>query len=253
MQTNDEQTTNTTDLQLDSDYLRSLDIHFGLITNGNVTDRSFMSFIKFSNVARQADLKWSVQTINQAIDSRLARNALISAFLQQSDKTHLALIDYDIEWEPWHLLVMANHKVDVISGLYSQTSLPLRWVVDPVDNSASLQDLTQVKRINSGFLLLSRDALLRLENHPETVSCGTDLRLEDDQSKNINTHFSSAVIDGKFYDDDANFSRKWSECDGKIWVDTRVLLSRTGTFHFSVEEQDRLSAALRSNVESNTQ
>lgn len=237
-------TENSNGLQLDIDYLRTLNLHCAVVTNGTISDRAFMSFIKFSNVARQLDLDWSVQTVNQNTNNTLARNALISSFLNQKEKSHLAIIDADLEWEPWHLLSLANHRVEVIGGLYSQCSLPLRWMIDPVDNNLELDKLTEVKKLGCGFVLLSRAAAEKMLSHLEVVSCGTDVQLEDNAMAKVYTYFNSAIVDGVYYDEESNFCRKWQECGGKLWVDTRVLLSRIGNFSYSAVEQDKLTDIL---------
>ena len=113
------------------DYLRTTRVHICTpCYGGMMTESTFMSFIKWSNVCRQLGLEWTMETMtNESLISR-ARNTLVAKFLNNPDSTHLMFIDADIGWEPWHLLVLLNAQKDVIGGLYPMKTLPVKWVVN---------------------------------------------------------------------------------------------------------------------------
>lgn len=59
-------------LQLDVGYLRTLHVHFALpCYGGTMTEQTFMSFLNWSDAARQVGMKWTVQTlVNESLISR---------------------------------------------------------------------------------------------------------------------------------------------------------------------------------------
>lgn len=233
-------------VQVDIDYLRTTKIHCAVpCYSGMVTENTFMSFIKFSNAARQLGLDWSIETTtNESLVSR-ARNTMVANFLAQPEKTHLMFIDSDIGWEPWHLLVLANRQVDVISGLYSLKTLPVRWVVNVLENAEQGPDgLVEVGRAGSGFMLIKRDVFTKLDQHPEVKPYANDIGLDPAVDKHLRTYFDTSVRNNRYYSEDWTFCENWRQLGGKVWVDTRVLLTHKGSFNYSAVSQDQLTGVL---------
>jgi hypothetical protein len=87
-------------IQVNVDFLRTTKCHIAMpCYGGMLTESVFMSFIKFSNTARQLGIDWTLETmVNESLISR-ARNTLTAKFLHQADSTHLMFIDADIGWE----------------------------------------------------------------------------------------------------------------------------------------------------------
>ena len=142
-----------TQIQVNIDYLKTTRVHICMpCYGGQLTESTFMSFIKWANTARQLGIDWTVETMtNESLISR-ARNTLTAKFLNTEGSTHLMFIDADIGWEPWHLLVLLDAQKDVIGGLYPMKSLPVKWCVngipgqaeDPNSNMLKLQKLVLV-------------------------------------------------------------------------------------------------------------
>jgi hypothetical protein len=233
-------------VQVDLDYLRSTRVHLAMpCHNGLVTETSFGSFIKFSNAARQFGIEWSIETVtNEQVPAR-ARNTLAAKFLSQEDKSHLMFIDSENGWEPWHLLVLLNRKVDVISGLYSTKTIPIRWVVNVLDNAEEGPDgLHEVARTGAGFMLIKRDVFSKLDNHPDVVQYSNDTAAPAEHDKYLRTYFNAGVKNGVFNNEDWNFCDNWRSVGGKVYVDKRVMLSHRGGFSYSAQLQDVLITTL---------
>ncbi len=233
-------------VQVDIDYLRTLKLHIAMpCHNGMLTETSFMSFIKFSNMARQLNLDWSVETTtNESLIPR-ARNILAAKFLSLEDRTHLVFIDSDIGWEPWHLLVLLNRKVDVISGLYSTKTIPIRWVVNTFDGAEEGEDgLHEVSRAGCGFLAMSRDVFTKMQEHPDVQPFKNDIGLPAEVDKHLRTYFNTSVKNEVFSSEDWNFCDNWRSLGGKIYVDKRVMLTHRGNFSYSAQVQDFLLTSL---------
>jgi hypothetical protein len=121
--------TGQTNIQVNLDYLKTTRVHMCMpCYGGQLTESTFMSYIKWANTARQLGLDWTVETMtNESLISR-ARNTLTAKFLHTKESTHLMFIDADIGWEPWHLLVMLDAQKDVIGGLYPNEELAHQMV-----------------------------------------------------------------------------------------------------------------------------
>ena len=234
---------NATNIQVNIDYLRTTRVHICMpCYGGQLTESTFMSYIKWSNTARQLGLDWTVETMtNESLISR-ARNTLTAKFLHTKESTHLMFIDADIGWEPWHLLVMLDAQKDVIGGLYPMKSLPIKWCVNgiPGQPEAPDQNLIEVSKTGTGFMLIKRDVFEKLDAHPATKPFKNDIGLDPALDPYMKTYFDTAVREGRYYSEDWTFCENWRDIGGQVWVDKRVLLRHTGTYTFDHAAQEKL-------------
>jgi len=234
-------------IQVNIDYLKTTRVHICMpCYGGQLTESTFMSYIKWANVARQLGLDWTVETMtNESLISR-ARNTLTAKFLHTKESTHLMFIDADIGWEPWHLLVMLNHDKDVVGGLYPMKSLPVKWCVNGIPDA--VQDdpsgLIEVTKTGTGFLLMKRDVFEKLNAHPAVKPFTNDIGLDPALNPYMKTYFDTAVRENRYYSEDWTFCENWRDIGGQVWVDKRVLLKHTGTYVFDYQTQDKLYADL---------
>jgi hypothetical protein len=230
-------------IQVNIDYLKTTRVHICMpCYGGQLTESTFMSFIKWANVARQLGIDWTVETMtNESLISR-ARNTLTAKFLHTKESTHLMFIDADIGWEPWHLLVMLNAQKDVIGGLYPMKSLPIKWCVNgiPDADQNDPSGLIEVTKTGTGFLLIKRDVFDKLNAHPAVKSFTNDIGLDPVLNIYMKTYFDTAVRENRYYSEDWTFCENWRDIGGQVWVDKRVLLKHTGTYVFDYQTQDKL-------------
>ena len=75
-------------IQVNVDYLRTTRVHICMpCYGGMLTESTFMSFIKWSNTARQLGIEWTMETMtNESLITR-ARNTLTAKFLTNPDST----------------------------------------------------------------------------------------------------------------------------------------------------------------------
>jgi hypothetical protein len=242
-------------IQVNVDFLRTTRVHICMpCYGGMLTESTFMSFIKWSNAARQLGLDWTMETmVNESLISR-ARNTLVAKFLHNKESTHLFFVDADIGWEPWHLLVMLNRDVDVIGGLYPMKSLPVKWCVNGFDGAEEGPDgLQEVSKTGTGFMLIKRHVFEKLNAHPATKPFANDIGLPAELNPYMKTYFDTAVRENRYYSEDWTFCENWRDLGGKIWVDKRVLLKHTGTYVFDFGTQDQLYRELHSMAMANGQ
>ena len=236
--------TGQTNIQVNLDYLKTTRVHICMpCYGGQLTESTFMSYIKWANMARQLGLDWTVETMtNESLISR-ARNTLTAKFLHTKESTHLMFIDADIGWEPWHLLVMLDAQKDVIGGLYPMKSIPIKWCVNGIPGQpepAPEENLIEVSKTGTGFLLIKRDVFEKLDAHPATKPFKNDIGLDPVLDPYMKTYFDTAVREGRYYSEDWTFCENWRDLGGQVWVDKRVLLRHTGTYTFSHEAQEKL-------------
>jgi len=242
-------------IQVNIDYLKTTRVHICMpCYGGMLTESTFMSYIKWSNAARQLGLDWTMETMtNESLISR-ARNTLTAKFLNNKDSTHLMFIDADIGWEPWHLLVMLDRNVDVIGGLYPMKSLPIKWCVNGFDGAEEGPDgLQEVTKTGTGFLLIKREVFEKLDAHPATRPFINDIGLPAELNPYMKTYFDTAVRENRYYSEDWTFCENWRDLGGKVWVDKRVLLRHTGTYVFDYAAQDQLYKDLHALATNNAQ
>ena len=230
------------------DYLRQQRVHICMpCYGGMLTESTFMSFIKWSNTARQLGLDWVIETMtNESLISR-ARNTLVAKFLQNPSTTHLFFVDADIGWEPWHLLALINHDEDVVCGLYPMKSLPVKWVVNGVEGGETKADgnLIEVSKAGTGFMLVKRHVFDKLNAHPAVKPFNNDIGLPKELDPFLKTYYDTAVRENRYYSEDWTFCENWRDLGGKVWVDRRVLLRHTGTYVFDYQTQAPLLENLK--------
>ena len=229
-------------IQVDLDYLKTTRVHICMpCYGGMLSEQTFMSYIKWGNACRQLGIDWTVETMtNESLISR-ARNTLTAKFLHTQGSTHLMFIDADIGWEPWHLLVMLDRKVDVIGGLYPMKSLPVRWCVNGIPGQEQGTDnLVEVTKTGTGFLLIRREVFAKLDAHPAVRPFANDIGLPQELDPYMKTYFDTAVREGRYYSEDWTFCENWRDLGGQVFIDKRVLLKHVGTYVFDAQTQDKL-------------
>ena len=230
-------------IQVNIDYLRTTRVHICMpCYGGQLTESTFMSFIKWGNTCRQLGIDWTVETMtNESLISR-ARNTLTAKFLNTEGSTHLMFIDADIGWEPWHLLALLNADKDVIGGLYPMKSLPVKWCVNgiPGANENDPSGLVEVTKTGTGFLLMKRHVFEKLNQHPAVKPFTNDIGLDPALNVHMKTYFDTAVREGRYYSEDWTFCENWRDLGNQIFVDKRVLLKHTGTYVFDFGTHEKL-------------
>mgnify|MGYP003351315321 FL=1 len=233
--------TNQQQIQVNIDYLKTTKVHICMpCYGGMLTESTFMSFIKWSNTARQLGIDWTMETMtNESLITR-ARNTLTAKFLATEGSTHLFFVDADIGWEPWHLLVLLNRDVDVIGGLYPMKSLPIKWCVNGFDGAEEGADgLQEVSKTGTGFLLIKRHVFEKLKSHPAVKPFANDIGLPKELDPHMKTYFDTGVRENRYYSEDWAFCENWRDLGGRVWVDKRVLLRHSGHYVFSHENQEQ--------------
>lgn len=238
-------------VQVNIEELKKTKVHICMpCYGGQLTESTFMSFIRWSNTARQLGINYTVETLtNESLISR-ARNTMVAKFLSNPDSTHLMFIDADIGWEPWHLLLLLHHNKDVIGGMYPLKGLPVKWCVNGIDGGEE-EDMGRVQEVSktgTGFMLIKRDVFAKLVDHPATIPFINDIGLDPALNKDMRTFFDTDVREGRYYSEDWTFCENWRDLGGKVWIDKRVLLKHTGSYTYDHVGQEATYKALHAEL-----
>ena len=82
--------TNQQQIQVNIDYLKTTKVHICMpCYGGMLSEQTFMSFIKWSNTARQIGIDWTVETMtNESLITR-GRNNLVAKAMSDPELTHI--------------------------------------------------------------------------------------------------------------------------------------------------------------------
>ena len=153
---------------------------------GMVTQTYMQSVLALVTEAARQDLLLSIALLGQDALITRSRNTLVAQFMR-SPATHLMFIDSDIGFNPSDIFDLLQSEKDVVGALYPLRAS--RWTTESLSrlrageplSSASLDyvgepfgelepnGLIRCKYAGTGFLLISRPALMRMiANYPET-------------------------------------------------------------------------------------
>ena len=145
-------------------------LHIGIpCYGGMVSEPTMTSFLRFTLLAQQVGLNWSLDTmVNESLIPR-GRNNLMAKMMTNTAATHFMFIDADIRFQPESILQMIAYDKEVIGGLYPKKSLPINYVINLKPQVTVQGDIYTVDTMGTGFLLFKRTVYEKLiKAHPET-------------------------------------------------------------------------------------
>ena len=187
-----------------------------------------------------------------------ARNELVAAFLDSPGATHLLFIDADIGFEPQQVFRLLDFGADVTAAAYplkyvdwdkikraveagrsdlesAAMNYVLRWR-DSKSISAR-NGFVSVRHVGTGFLMISRAALVRLsEAHPELGYATIDAVPDPQPGTSNRFALFDPMIEPETrisLSEDYAFCRRWTDLGGEIWLDTQSKLTHTGPMTFA--------------------
>ena len=161
-----------------------------------------------------------------------ARSLLVADFLADKTMTDLVFIDSDVSFEPYCLIRLLSHPVDIVAGLYPKREEPLDFHVCHVEGGPGAPDdngLVEVAGVPAGFWKISRQAIEKMvDAYPET-------RFKDDT---IDGGYGWALFDNirigeTYFGEDYAFCKRWGDIGGKIYIDPQLELTHTGLKQFT--------------------
>ena len=210
-------------------------LHIGIpCYGGMVSEPTMTSFLRFTILAGQAGLNWSLDTmVNESLVTR-ARNNLMAKMMTNKDATHFMFIDADIRFQPESILQMMAHEKDVIGGLYPKKALPVSYVINLKPETKIQGDIFTVDTMGTGFLMFKRHVYEKLiAVHPECKYVD-DVGLGKQYEPMMYSIFDCQIDErGHYLSEDWLFCRRWQKINGEIWAHSKVLLNHVGHYEYA--------------------
>jgi len=202
-------------------------------------------------------------TENESLVHR-ARNVSIGRFMQKTDADFFMFIDADVEFDPKSVVRLLRSGHDISVSVYPKKVVmwdQARKAVESGDTrDMSLLSSSLVANIGAksrsvvngfvevldgptGFMMISRDALVRMHEHyGPTLTCKND-----HQNRDFDEYCAifDCMIDPdskRYLSEDYAFCRRWQQMDGKIYADCNTTLGHVGNLPFSGCLNHRLKA-----------
>ena len=179
---------------------------------------------------------------NESLITR-GRNQLVSEFMA-SDSSHLLFVDADIEYDAIEVIKLLHHNKEVVVGAYPLKSEPTNYVINYLENSESSDNLKEVKDAGTGFMMISRGAIEKMQKaYPELHYEGDldndlyrkDLINQPEKRQKLKENLFSLFDtshdtddNNKYLSEDFTFCRRWQKIGGKIWLDPTITLNHVG-------------------------
>jgi hypothetical protein len=224
-------------------------LHIGIpCYGGMVSEPTMTSFLRFTLLATQAGLNWSLDTmVNESLVTR-ARNNLMAKMMTNKEATHFMFIDADIRFQPDSILSMMAHEKDVIGGLYPKKALPVNYVINLKPETKIQGDIFTVDTMGTGFLMFKRNVYEKLiAAHPECKYVD-DVGLGKQYEPMMYSIFDCEIDErGHYLSEDWLFCRRWQKIGGEIWAHSKVLLNHVGHYEYA-GDLDKLKIAERGSM-----
>lgn len=209
-------------------------LHIGIpCYGGMISEPTMTSFLRFTLLAQQVGLNWSLDTmVNESLIPR-GRNNLMAKMMTNKAATHFMFIDADIRFQPESIMQMIAYDKEVIGGLYPKKALPINYVINLKPQVTVQGDIYTVDTMGTGFLLFKRQVYEKLiQAHPETKYVD-DIGLGKQYEPMMYAIFD-CVIDhrGHYLSEDWTFCRRWQALGGEIWAHSKTLLNHVGHYEF---------------------
>lgn len=196
--------------------------------DGKVTLAFMQSFFAESIIALENDMALMFVSDEGSSDISLSRNYLISEFIN-TDFDDFIFIDSDQGWTPGAVTQICKHKKDIVGGgvpaKVDFEHYNVRWL----DEKTKEDGLIQISGIGTGFLKISRAAILDLiAQHPEL-----EYAWPKSPKKRAWALFLPGVHEGVYHTEDMAFCRLAKLAGYGIYLDPHIGFTHTGIKHYS--------------------
>ena len=179
----------------------------------------------------QKNISFQVKFINNQIVTR-ARNMICSIFMSDDTFTHLLFIDADVKWSPEHVIMLFEHDLECVIGVYPNKQyykINGDIKLKPSSKFASPQiekkNIVKIDKAATGFMLIKKSGLIKIQKDVETFI----LPNSDGKDIVLHNYFDCKVVENDYLTEDYYFSYLFNKNGGEIWADKRIVLGHIGT------------------------
>jgi hypothetical protein len=194
-----------------------------------------------------------------------ARANLVTLFLDNPSATHLLFVDADIGFAPDQVSRLIESGADVVAGVYpikrvnwdkakrmlesnrpTSPAAALDYVleIDDPDHVVTINGFTRVRFAGTVFLMIKRQVLERMCQHPTYGSPQFFNEHSLDALAGSPNRFAlfECMIEpktGTYLSEDFTFCKRWTDIGGEIWADLESRLDHVGpsVYHGDVSSQ----------------
>ena len=205
--------------------------------NATVCSQYTKSLVSTCLLLNSMNIEFNVHFINNQIVTR-ARNMIAHIFMN-GDYSHLMFIDADVIWNPEDVIKLLNHKKECIIGIYPNKGykrVENNMIVAPssqiLENTANKtnnlhKDLINIKRAATGFMLLTKDALKRIQPDIDQfyLPSGNEMCF-------LYNYFNCMVVENDYLTEDFYFSYLYIKNGGEIFADKTIKMLHVGNHEY---------------------
>jgi hypothetical protein len=204
-----------------------------------------------------------IDTIENESLVQRARNLSIARFMQKTDADLFMFIDADIDFDPEAVvrLVQSNHDISV--ACYPKKCVRWNQARAAVENDdpRDMQMLSSSLVVNigaersevkdgfvevldgpTGFMMIKRSVLERMQEHYKELDCKNDHQNRDFDDYCALFDCMIDPVSKRYLSEDYAFCRRWQQIGGKIHADVRTTLGHVGNLHFTGCLSERMEA-----------
>lgn len=179
----------------------------------------------------QKNINFQVKFINNQIVTR-ARNMICSIFMEDDSFSHLLFIDADVQWSPEHVMMLIEHDLECVIGVYPNKQYykingDIKLNPSSVFAKPNMEkdNLIKIDKAATGFMLLKKSALIKIQKDIDTFI------LPNSEKKDIvlYNYFDCNVVNNNYLTEDYYFSYLFNKNGGEIWADIRIVLGHIGS------------------------
>jgi len=222
-----------------------------------VTDLYAGSLLKLQMACFHRGIRLQVQMKGSDALITRARQNIVADFLAHEDATHLLFIDSDIGFEPEQVFRLLDFDKDITAAVYpikrldwqkisklaeaKRTPLEtaaLSYMIEFAENERIqvINGFARVHYAGTGFLMISRNALLAMIEHYPELRYAHDHKPDDKQARSpYRSALFNCMIDEAtkvYLSEDFSFCKRWTDMGGEIWADMESRLTHVGTVSF---------------------
>lgn len=169
-----------------------------------------------------------------------ARASIANIFINDTNHTHLLMLDADVGFVPEDVIKLLELEVDFAVGAYPLKTKELQYNFKA--SSKEFNDTNtalSIDTIGAGFCLVTRRVFTDVANkYPELqyipVDKSINYNVSDKRRSNSFSYFETYIDENRYQvSEDFAFNKRWISTGGKIWLHTGINLTHTGshTFH----------------------
>jgi len=225
------------------------------------------SMLRLQRTCAQNGIQMMLDTTeNESLIPR-ARNLAIARFYQKTPATHFLFIDADIHFDPESVVRLIKSGHDVSCASYPKKCVMWDSVDQHLKAGGQGKDLARVASslvMNftyqqtqikdgfaevldgpTGFLLIKRDVIGKMNDHYPELKC-----VNDHQNKDLDEYYAifDCLIDPeskRYLSEDYAFCRRWQQMGGQIFADVMTVLGHVGNIRFQGSLEERLRTELK--------